>query len=134
MTKEDQELIKSKGYALAMRYFDNAKDALKNADKEGRFFKDPKYVSSASGIAYRGALVALEHWLKLKGQKKGISIDLYRMHITKLDKNLLRDLNLIYNNLHLAGYYDCTNSVATIEEGFKVAKEIIERVKPQGVA
>jgi len=147
MTREEQERIKNKGYSLAMRYLNNAKDALRNAGregKEGRAFKDTKYVSSASGIAYRGVLFALRAWLEAKGvefpaidergMSKGISIDFYRRHLTKHDKSLLQDLNIVYNNLHLAGYYDCTNSVSTINAGLEIAKEIIERVKPQEVA
>ncbi|MCL2282341.1 MAG: DUF5618 family protein [Fibromonadales bacterium] len=147
MTREEQEKVKSKGYALAMRYLNNAKDVLRNAGREGdddMAFKDTKYVSSASGIAYRGVLFAVRTWLESKdvkfpeadarGMNKGISIDFYRRHLTKHDKKLLRDLNLVYNDLHLSGYYDCTNSVSTINAGLKIAKDIIERVKPQGVA
>ncbi|MCL2260390.1 MAG: DUF5618 family protein [Fibromonadales bacterium] len=141
MTKEEQIQIKRKGYALAMRYLENANDALKNAVRNGKLFNDPKYVSSASGIAYRGALVALDTWLQLKGiglpksnergRKKGVSVDIYRKHLAKLDKKFLQDYNILYDTLHLAGYYDCVLITDTIDTGFAAVKNIIERINPE---
>jgi hypothetical protein len=140
MTIREQEYIKQKGYALAMRYMDNAKESLKKAGRDGRYFKDSKYVSSASGIAYRGVLIALDTWLQLKGvellknvrgKKTSRDIDFYRGSLTKLDKRLLRDLNGVYDTLHLSGYYDCTLLAATIDAGFAVADEIIHKIKPR---
>ncbi|MDR0518334.1 MAG: DUF5618 family protein [Fibromonadaceae bacterium] len=143
MTIEEQEKIKAKEYAKAMRFMANAKDDLKQAGRDGRFFEDPKYVSSASGIAYRGVLIALEAWLQLKGVEmpkenkrgeiKGKSIGFYREHLRRLDKRFLRELNGVYEALHLAGYYDCTISASTIDDGFEIADGIIERIKPAGV-
>jgi hypothetical protein len=69
-----------------------------------------------------------------RGEKKGKSIDFYRTNLTKLDKKLLQNLNIVYDNLHLFGYYDCTLVVSTIEEGFKNVAEIIERIKPREAA
>jgi len=141
MTKVEQAKEQNEGYALAVRYLDNAKEMLKKAGKEGRRFKDTKYVSSASGIAYRGVLIALDIWLKLKGadlpksdvrgRKKGVSVDFYRKNLMNRDKKLLDDYNDVYDSLHILGYYDCIRSVATIEDGFKLAEEIIERVRPE---
>ncbi|MCL2207277.1 MAG: DUF5618 family protein [Fibromonadales bacterium] len=141
MTREEQNKEQKEGYALAIRYLNNAKETLKKAGKEGRRFKDTKYVSSASGIAYRGVLVALDIWLKLKcanlpksdkhGRKKGVSVDFYRKNLMNRDKKLLDDYNDVYDSLHLLGYYDCIRSVATIEDGFKLAEEIIERIRPE---
>jgi hypothetical protein len=139
--KEEQESIKKKGYALAMRYMANAKDNLKKAGREGKCFSDPKYVSAASGIAYRGVLVALDTWLQLKdvelpkenkrGEIKGKSIDFYRTNLRRLDKRLLRELNGVYECLHIFGYYDCTLVANTIDCGFEIANEIIETIKPE---
>jgi len=144
MTLQDQQHIKQKGYALAVRYIANATEMLKKAGRDGRYFDDPKYVSSASGIAYRGVLEALDTWLELKGVKvpkndargktRGKSIDFYRGHLTSLDKRLLKDLNGAYEALHLAGYYDCVLFTRTIDEGFKIANEIVEKIKPAEVA
>jgi hypothetical protein len=142
---QDQEHIKAKEYAEAMRYMDNARDSLKKAGRDGKFFRDPKYVSSASGIAYKGVTVALDAWLQLRGVKmpenkrgekrgKGKSIDFYRTNIKDRDKKLLRELNGVYDSLHLDGYYDSTLVTKTIDGGFEIADDIIERIKPrQGV-
>lgn len=143
MTIQEQESIKKKNHALAVRYIANAKDALKKAGREGRYYQDSKYVSSASGIAYKGALVALETWLKLngvelpkrneRGKAKGISIDLYRKHAAKRDRKLLQDINGVYDTLHLAGYYDSFRAINIIDSGFRIAERIIERIKPEGL-
>jgi hypothetical protein len=145
MTVKEQENIKQKGYAEAMRYMANAKDALKKAGRDGNYFKDSKYVSSASGIAYKGVLVALDAWLQLKGvelpkstrdakdgkSEKGKSIKFYTENLGKLDRKLLRALDEAYRYLHLAGYYDGTLSVKAIDGGFDYAYEIINRIKPR---
>jgi hypothetical protein len=143
MTTQEQQAMRQKGYVEAMRYIANAKDALKKAGRDGIYFEDAKYVSSASGIAYKGVLTALDAWLQIKGvespknergRKKGKSIDFYRTNLAKLDKKLLRALNVAYDNLHLAGYYDGTLSFGTINDGFKSACELIDLIKPTGAA
>ncbi len=131
------------GYEEAVRYMNNAKALLKNAKRDGRYYEDSKYVSSASGVAYKGVLVALDKWLSLKGvevpdnaggKKNRKSIEFYRDNIARLDKKLLKDLNGVYDSLHLYGYYDGTLLATTIDEGFKIANEIIERIKPAHAA
>jgi hypothetical protein len=148
MTIAEQELTKQSGYAEAMRYIANAKEALKKAGKDGRdgkAFKDRKYVRSASGTAYSGVLVALDAWLELKGvevpkeakgpkSQRNKTIKFYRAATAGLDKKMLRDLNLVYESLHLSGYYDGTLMVSTIKSGFEVAEDIINRIKPKHAA
>jgi len=138
MKVEDQEHIKDKQYALAMRYIANAEETLKKAGKEGKHFKDAKYVSSASGIAYKGVLVALDAWLGLKQvefpkEKKRKTIEFYNFELAKRDKKLLRDLNIAYNTLHLSGYCDGNLSSGAIKDGFEAAYSIVNRIKPVGV-
>ncbi len=60
MSVEEQKAIKLESYREAMRYLDNAKETLQKAREEGRIYKDVKYVRSAAGIAYSGALLALD--------------------------------------------------------------------------
>jgi hypothetical protein len=149
MVRAEQQSIKQEGYALAMRYMANAKEALDKAGRDGRRFKDSKYVSSASGIAYKGALAALDTWLALKGveipksivKKKGEkgkkehksvkNIGFYRDNLTNLDKKLLDNLNEAYDALHLRGYYDGELSANTIDYGFEMAYEMIDKIKPE---
>jgi hypothetical protein len=126
-----------------MRYMANAKDILKKAGRDGKLFKDSKYVSTASGTAYKGVLLALDAWLQLKGvelptegwrgKKKVKSIKFYRDNLTKLDKKLLDYLNGVYDALHLSGYYDGTLVIGTIDGGFALATDIINRIKPREV-
>jgi len=139
MKAEEQEHFKNEQYALAMRYIANAAEMLKKAGKDGKYFKDSKYVSSASGIAYKGVLVALDAWLKLKEvkfpkDKDRKTISFYNMEIGKRDKKLVRDLKIAYDALHLGGYYDGTLSCGCINDGFEAANSIIDRIKPVGVA
>jgi hypothetical protein len=132
---DKQEEVKQRAYAEAMRYMQNAKDTLQKAHKEDGYYKDKKYVRSSCGIAYLGALVALDAWLTLKGvelPKKGKhkSIEFYTMHVSALDGKLLNDLHTIYRILHIEGYYEGIRKANIIKEGFDTACDIIERIKP----
>jgi len=139
MITQKQEKFKQKQYTEAMRYFNNAKELLKKTERDGRYFKDSKYVSSASSVVYKGVLVALDCWLSLKGvevprsvagKKNRKSIEFYRNNIARLDKKLLKDFNSVYETLHLFGYYDGTLIVGIVDLGFKISKEIINLIKP----
>jgi hypothetical protein len=52
------------------------------------------------------------------------------MKIAKLDKKLNIELKNAYDILHLLGYYDGNTNVLVIQEGFKSANDIIQRIKP----
>jgi len=128
-------MVKERYYTEAIRYMDNAKESLKNAQKEGKFYQDPKYVKTACGTAYSGLLVALDGYLILKGAnkpKKNLrkSIEYYQENITKIDRKLLDYLINAYKILHLSGYYDGITAAGTIKEGFNFAYKIIEKIKP----
>jgi uncharacterized protein (UPF0332 family) len=136
MSIHEQQNVKEKYYAEAIRYMENAKESLKNAQKEGKFYHDPKYVRVACGTAYSGMLIALDGFLTLKGihrptsAKQRKSIEHYQNNIAKIDKKLLNHINLAYQTLHLYGYYDGTNNVTVVKEGFEQAYKIIEKIKP----
>jgi len=137
MTPEEQNAFLSAEYAESIRYMNNAKETLKRAEKQDDgWYKDGKYVKSACGIAHLGVLVALDAWLKLKevpepSQKKRKSIGYYTDNIAKIDNKLLAILKTEYDILHLSGYYDGVCRVKVIEDGFDLAYEIIERIKPE---
>jgi len=136
MIKEEQNVFLSAEYAEAIRYMDNAKETLRKAGKEGGHYIDEKYVKTACGTAYSGVLVALDAWLKLKeipgpSKKKRKSIAYYTDSIAKIDKKMGDSLVDAYNVLHLSGYYDGVRRVKVIEDGFDVAYEIIEKIKPE---
>jgi len=136
MTVEEQNQIKEKYHSEAVRYMDNARDCLKNAQKEGKYYRDPKYVKMACGAAYSGVLVALDGFSLLKGihtsnsKKLRKSIEYYQQNIGKIDRKMLDNLNVAYKILHLYGYYDGIESVDVVKAGFVEANKIIDKIKP----
>jgi len=132
-TQEIQE-IREKYYGEATRYMDNAKEYLKNAKKDGDYYRDTKYVRSACGTAYSGLLIALDGFFILRGvQKRGKlrkAISYYQDNLGKIDRKMLDNLDVAYKVLHLSGYYDGINSVKVIKEGFDSAQRIVEKIKP----
>jgi hypothetical protein len=135
MSIGEQQELKQKSYAEAIRYMNNAKETLQKARKEDKYYKDAKYVRTACGTAYNGVLLALDTYLALKNvelpKRKRRSIDFYTLHVGKIDSKMLQHLNDVYDILHLSGYYDGILNSLVINEGFANAYEIIEKIKPQ---
>ncbi|MDR3268621.1 MAG: DUF5618 family protein [Tannerella sp.] len=132
---EEQQKVRQKYYAEAIRYMNNAKETLQKAGKEDNYFSDRKYVRTACGTAYHGVLIALDTYLLLRGvgKTKGRkSIEFYCENLSKIDKKLLKQVNSAYEILHLFGYYDGALDARVIKIGFDEAYEIIERIKPTG--
>jgi hypothetical protein len=119
-------------YQEITRYLDNAREILSTkANKEGREYKDIKYVQMASGTAYNAALMIADEYLgKKEGAKfiKPNSIDEYRIRIRKHNKTLLSYLNEAYDTLHLAGYHHGTPSVKTIKVGLDATQKMLALV------
>ena len=138
MSVQEQQDIREKYFSEAVRYMDNAKEYLKNAQKAGSYYHDVKYVKTACGTAYSGVLVALDGFLILKGigkptKKQRKSIEYYQENLGKLDKKMLYTLNSAYRILHLYGYYDGEENVNVIKTGFDEAYKIIDKIKPHGL-
>jgi hypothetical protein len=140
MTLQEQQAMRQKGYAEAMRYMANAKEVLQKAGFENGRHKDSKYVRMACGTAYSGTLIAIETWLKLKGvdfslaaanRNKRKNIDFYKKNVSKLDGRLKDFLDDAYQILHLDGYYDGILNATVVKEGFAAAKNIVAQIKPQ---
>jgi hypothetical protein len=134
MSVAEQEQTKLEYYSEAILYMDNAKEYLKNAQKEDGFYNDKKYIRTACGTAYSGLLVAMDGFLRLKDIKsKGKerkSIEYYRENITKIDKKMLNTLNSAYEILHLWGYYDGITKASVVKDGFEMAYTLIDKIKP----
>jgi len=134
MSTHEQQEVREKHYHEAIRYMDNAKETLKKARKEDDYYTDRKYVRTACGTAYNGVLIALDGYLLTKGveppKKSRRSITYYESNIAKLDRKLLRHLDVAYDVLHLSGYYDGIQDAAIIKRGLDVAYAIIDHVKP----
>ncbi len=123
-------------YKEAMRYVDNARETLKLAGKEDKFYVDEKYVKTACGTAYSGLLKGLDFLFDIKGvpKRKGRkSIEYYKETLGKIDRKLLRELNAAYELLHLAGYYEGQLKIGAINEGFDSAITIIESLNPYSI-
>ena len=136
MNREEQNLLLSQEHAEAIRYMKNAEDVLQKAKKDGNNYTDKKYVRMACGTAYSGVLVALDAWFAIKGipkpsKKQRKSIGYYMSNIAQIDKKLAANLEDVYSILHLSGYYDGIHSTKIIADGFEVAYEIIEKIKPE---
>jgi len=135
MLSQEQQELKKKYYSEAIRYMDNAKECLKKAKKEGKYYNDQKYVKMACGTAYSGVLMALDGFLiskdiELPKGKNRKSIEFYHNNLAKLDKKMLNTLNNVYKVLHLWGYYDGINSADVVKDGFEDAYTIIDKIKP----
>ena len=119
-------------YKEALRYIDNARETLKLAGKDGKYYEDDKYVRTASGTAYLGLVKALDFYLNVKGvpKKRGRkSIEYYQHEVAKLDKKILNHLNTGYRILHIDGYYEGEKKIKVIDEGLDSAISIIEAIK-----
>jgi hypothetical protein len=133
MPIEEQQKLREKYYAEAVRYMDNARDALRKAGKRDDKYTDSKYVSTACGIAYKAVLIALDAYLFLhnvEANKKRKSIEYYHKELARLDKKLLKETVDAYTLLHIRGYYDGVLDVYTIHTGFDHAQYIIDKIKP----
>ena len=134
MSIQEQQEVKEKYFNEAIRYMDNAKEYLKKAKKEGKYYHDSKYVKTACGTAYSGMLLALDCYLMLKGintkGKARRSIEYYQSNISGHDRKMLDYLNNAYKVLHLWGYYDGIDSASIVKEGFDEAYKIIEKINP----
>jgi len=120
-------------YKEAMRYIENARETIRHAGSDGKYYVDEKYVKSASGIAYLGTLKALDFLFEIKRvqKKRGRkTIEYYRTILSDMDKKLLDNLNTSYHILHLEGYYEGEKKVKVIEEGFDSALTTISALKP----
>jgi hypothetical protein len=113
----------------AHRYLDNAREILREkAQKEDKYYKDPKYVKMAGNTAYNGVLVALDGLLgiKKKGRK---SVEWYREKLSKLDKKILYSFSSAYETLHLSMGYDGHPSAKIAADGLEEAETIINWVE-----
>jgi len=135
MSVEEQEQTKIKYYSEAVRYMENAKEYLKNAQKEGNIYRDAKYVRTACGTAYSSVLIALDCFLILKGihkptGKERKSIEYYQKNLGKVDRKMMDNLDITYKILHLSGYYDGITDAIVVKRGFDLANNLIDKIKP----
>ena len=121
----------------ALRYLNNAKEILRKAPVEDGRYADMKYVQEACGTAYLAVLKAIDEFLLCRGlSRKELprSADAYRKvlqrHLGVHDGKLLREFEVIYDELHIAGYYrGMLHSVDVVKAALKGARGFIEKIK-----
>jgi len=126
-------------YKESMRYIDNAKEILSTkANKNGDYYSDAKYVRMASNTAYNGLLLSLDALFDYKGinvanksKEDRASKKTYTGGLGQINKSMIQKYEAAYRHLHLYGGYDGELYFPTINNGIKVAVEIIDWVKQQ---
>ncbi|MBI5327088.1 MAG: DUF5618 family protein [Deltaproteobacteria bacterium] len=120
----------------ALRYLDNAKEILGKSPIEDNTYLDIKYVKTACGVAYLGVLEAINEVLLKKGfTKKELpkKVEEYRKalqkHVSAHNGKLLREFEMLYDALHIAGYYrGLIYNTDAIKDYLKAAKDFIGKL------
>ena len=82
----------------------------------------------AGNTLWNGVLLILDAVFHIKKNKKSRpDISEYQQAVAVRDKKLLTLLNNGYNILHLSMGYDGIQNKKVCDEGFRIAKEIIDR-------
>jgi len=121
----------------ALRYLNNAKEILKSVPVEDNTYTDVKPVREALGTAYLAILEAINEYLITKKglTKKELpkSVDAYRealrKHIAVHNGKLMREFEMLYDALHIAGYYrGLIYNTNAVKDYLKAAKAFIEKI------
>ncbi|MEW6586330.1 MAG: DUF5618 family protein [Nitrospirota bacterium] len=121
----------------AVRYLENAKDILRKARIEDNRYEDIKPVREAFGTAYLAVLEAINEALLKKGvSKKDLpkKVEEYEKALKKYptvhNGKLLKEFTMLYDALHIAGYYrGLIYNVDAVKDYLKAAKSFIGKVK-----
>lgn len=121
----------------SLRYLNNAKTILKSVPVEDNIYTDVKPVREAFGTAYLAVLEAINEVLLKKGlSKKELpkSVDAYRKALQKYiavhNGKLIREFEMLYDALHIAGYYrGLIYNTDAVRDYLKAAREFIEKIK-----
>lgn len=103
-------------HAEALRYLNNAKELLRAAPIDGKFYGDKKPVREAFGTAYLAILEAINEKLISKGlteKQLPKSVEEYRKALSKhvsvhptvganANGKLLKEFNYLYDSLHVS--------------------------------
>lgn len=115
---------------------ENAKEILRKSPIEENYYKDIKYVKTACGTAYLGVLKAIDDYLLGRGitkDKLPKKVEEYEKALKKYggqyNGKLLGQFNVIYHELHIAGYYrGDLQAVKTVKEALANGRIFIERL------
>jgi hypothetical protein len=121
----------------AIRYLENAKRILKSVRIEDNRYEDIKPVREAFGVAYLAILEAINEALLKRGiHKKELpkKVEEYEKALKKYlaiyDGRLLKDFTMLYDALHIAGYYrGLIYNVDAVKDYLKAARSFIDKIK-----
>ena len=118
--------------AESRRYVDNARLTLKQNGQlniETRRYEDAKYVKAAGNYLWLAVLMALDAVFHVKKNiaSKQVDVDDYKNAVAQRDKKLSDWVNDAYNVLHLSMDYDGVQSKGIVDDGFRLANDIIDR-------
>jgi len=120
-----------------LRYLNSAREILKSVPVEDNTYMDIKPVREAFSTAYLAVLEAINEYLIMKKgfTKKELpkSVDAYRKALQKYlavrDGKFLREFEMLYDALHIAGYYrGLIYNVDAVKDYLKAAKAFIEKI------
>ncbi|MBI5971291.1 MAG: DUF5618 family protein [Deltaproteobacteria bacterium] len=120
----------------SIRYLNNAKEILKTVPVVDDTYADVKPVREAFGTAYLAILETINEALLKKGfTKKELpqSVDAYRKALQKYvsvhNGKLLREFEMLYDALHIAGYYrGLIYNTEAVRDYLKAAKTFMDKI------
>jgi hypothetical protein len=120
----------------SLRYLENAKSLLKKSPIENDTYTDVKYVQEGCGTAYLAVLKAIDEYLQARGvtpKELPRSVDGYRgmlhKYLTIHNGKLTQKFNVLYNELHIAGYYrGLLQNTNVVKDVIKEAEKFIETI------
>ena len=123
--------------AESRRYVDNARQTLQQNGQlniEGRYYEDVKYVKAAGNYLWLAVLMALDAVFHVKDNKTSNRVDVkdYKNAVAQRDKKLSVWVNDAYIILHLSMNYDGVQSKSIIDDGFRLAIDIIDHCASMG--
>jgi hypothetical protein len=132
--KERTRALRGTYYSEAMHYIDNAKETLKKAEIDGRFYTDTEYVKIACKTAYSGVLIAMDGYFDLKGLKiksnETKDVNFYKYNASKINMNVFNYFNAADNILLGCCRHEITD-VFIIKKGITCAKELVDYIRPR---
>ncbi|HEY4481526.1 MAG TPA: DUF5618 family protein [Candidatus Brocadiaceae bacterium] len=121
----------------ALKYLNNAKEILKSIPVADNVYTNIKPVREAFGTAYLAVLEAINEFLMVKKglTKKELpkSVDAYRKvlqeYLAVHNGKLMREFEMLYDALHIAGYYrGLIYDTNMVKDALKAAKIFIEKI------
>jgi len=120
----------------AIRYLHNARAILRKAPREGHSYTDNKPVREACGTAYLAVLEAINEYLLARGlTRKELpkSFEQYqqslRKYISAHNGKLFREFDVLYDALHIAGYYrGLLRNIQLVRDTINLAQQFITKI------